>query len=170
MGNDRDQGPDLDNEPRWQYGEVEEQEEMAMAWVEGREERRPWEIVSDLRTEIEQLKDTAKMVVDLAEVRDAEHIRVQRFYVEIENKRLATIVDGFKAARVVEVYKCQTGFCPCEYDMTSCRLLREVDEDADSILGDPDQDDVGHGLVPSWCPLKSGPVMLKLKGEDNGIG
>ena len=61
--------PDLgrDGEPRGQYGEVEEQEEMAMAMVEGREERRPWEIVGDLREERDRLLERIRVLEQGAE-------------------------------------------------------------------------------------------------------
>tara|TARA_Y100000034_G_C6899853_1_gene415768 strand:- start:711 stop:1073 length:363 start_codon:yes stop_codon:yes gene_type:complete len=70
--------------------------------------------------------------------------------------------------RVVEVEHCEDGFCPCEYDMTQCQLLPELDPDADAIMSDPDGDDLGHGPVPSWCPLRDGPVAIVLKSASGG--
>ena len=72
--------------------------------------------------------------------------------------------------RVVEIARCKDGGngCPCEYDMSSCRLLDLDDVETKDWTGTPSEpstDDLGHGPIPSWCPLHEGPVTLVLKKE-----
>ena len=75
--------------------------------------------------------------------------------IESENQRLAAIVD---VMTVVEVECCGWTKCPASTKDGSC------------TLGHLSFHNIKEGERPYWCDLSKGPVMLKLKGKDNGIG